>query len=409
MITSAAVASGTAQGGAPGNIVLASDAPSEDQAYRDHFVRIVGGAGAGQSRQVLRDFDDLGTPSYEGASRTAWVSLDSSGAGNWETAPDATSQYELVRTGPLIGTEGRQHVVWDGFSVVERDSYHPDTGPVVLWASQDVVLLGCDVQAMTTHLYDNHNALRIEGTTGAIVRNNRLHGVQPIDVGRNNPQNHSALMIYSSEDLLLEHNELFDSYGAFFLKGGDRGHVIRFNHVHDVHKAFRVSYHADVQIYGNLVQDCQLAFQGAESNSAVRIYNNTVLDCEAGLYNWFAIDGVSLFGNIFSGVTRPVDTEGAAGDFTAYRNLFHDFTDFRIENSNVGGFSAWQGRGYGEGSVVADPGFVDAAAGDYRLTSGSAARGVTLDYEDIDGDSDVAEAIPAGAYVTGDEVIGPMR
>ena len=99
-ITSAVIESGTAQGGTPSTIVLADSASSEDQAYTDFFVRISAGTGAGQYRTVLRNFDDFGMTSYEGASRTAWVSLDSDGVGNWETTPDATSEYELTVSGP---------------------------------------------------------------------------------------------------------------------------------------------------------------------------------------------------------------------------------------------------------------------------------------------------------------------
>ena len=88
----AVVETGTAQGGSESTIVLADSAPSDDQAYAFHFVRIVAGTGAGQYRAILRDFDDLGATSYEGASRTAWINLDSAGVGNWDTPPDATSR-----------------------------------------------------------------------------------------------------------------------------------------------------------------------------------------------------------------------------------------------------------------------------------------------------------------------------
>jgi hypothetical protein len=360
-------------------------------------------------RQILRDFDDLGRTSYEGASRTAWINLDADGVGNWTTPPDETSQYELVRNGPLLGTNGREHVVWDGFTVRENDTYHPDTGPVVLWGSTDVALLGCDVESTPELLYDNHNAVRIEGTTRAVVRNNRLHGVDPIEIGRNNPQNHAAIMIYSSSDLVIEHNEIFDSYVGIFPKGGDRGHVIRHNEIHDCDKAVRVSYHQDVTIYGNVIHDVRMALQGAEENDRVRFFNNTVHRSEWGLYNWFAIDGVAVFNNVFSEVANPVYCEGDAGSFSEHHDVVHDFVDFVILNENVGGLGTWQSMGYGDGSQELDPEFVDAAGGDYRLGESSSARAVGIDLEDLDGDGDTGEAIAAGAYVSGDETIGRYR
>jgi len=406
VVEPAVVHSGTARGGSPETIVLADTASSMDQAYVGHYVRVVGGTGAGQSRPVLRDFDALARTSYEGASRTAWVNLDVDGHGNWETVPDATSEYELIRTGPLVGTLERQHVVWDGFHVVERDSYHPDTGPVVLWASDHVVLMGSEVEAMTGLLFDNHNAVRINGSTNVVVRNNRLHGVQPIELGRNNPQNHAAIMIYTSENALIEHNEIYDSYSCVFPKGGDRGHEIRFNELHDCAKAFRISYHENVRIWGNLVRDSGIAFQGSENNTGVRIFNNTVHSGNSGLYNWFAIDGVDLFNNVFSQVTYPVLCEGAAGAFTERFNAFHAMDDLRIDNRNVGGLSAWQAAGYGVGSIEIGAPFVDAAGGDYHLVAGSPAASAGRDIEDLDEDGDRDEAITMGAYVMEGQIVG---
>lgn len=408
VITSAPVHTGTARGGSASTIVLAESAASEDGAYEGH-VRIVSGTGAGQTRRILRNFDDFSQISYEGATRTAWVSLFDDGAGNWDTPPDATSGYEVVAAGPLAGTLGREHVVWDGFRIVERDSYASDTGPVVLWDSQDVALLHCDVEAATTFLYDNHNALRIEGTQRALVRSNRLHGVQPIEIEHNNPQNHAAIMIYTGTDLVLEHNEIYDSYTGVFPKGGTSGHRIRYNLVRDTTKAFRVSNHADVAIYGNVVRDTRLAFQGAEDNTNLRIFNNVVYRSYSGLSNWFGIEGVDLFNCVFSEVVRPVDLEGAAGTFTMHHNAYHDAHDFILENRDVGGFAAWQALGYDTGSLEVPAPFVDPAADDYHLVPGSPAAAGGRDLEDLDGDGDTTDAVPMGVYVTGTETIGLVR
>ncbi len=409
VVRPAVVARGTARGGSPENIVLAGDAPSEDQAFADHHVRIVSGTGAGQSRMILRDFDDLARTSYDGATRTAWINVDGAGSGNWDVVPDATSEYELVRNGPILGTNGREHVVWDGFIVREQNAYHPDTGPVVLWDSTDVALLNCDVGASAEHLFDNHNAVRINGSTRAVVRNNRIHGVEPIDVGRNNPQNHAAIMIYLSDDLVIENNEIYDSYTGIFPKGEYGGHVIRYNEIHDCEKAIRVSYHDDVTIYGNVIHDVQMALQGAEENDRIRFFNNTVHRSEWGLYNWFAIHGVSVFNNVFSEVANPVYCEAEPGTFGEHHDVVHDYVDFVIANENVGGLATWRSMGYGDGTENVDPGFLDPASGDYRLSDGSGARTVGVDLEDLDGDGDTAEAIPAGAYVTGSEVVGLVR
>ncbi len=406
IIEPAAVSQGTAQGGTAANIVLEADEPSADNAYWDHHVRIVAGTGAGQARQIMRDFDNLSLPSYDGATRTAWVSLLPSGLGNWAVTPDSTSQYEVVRNGPLVGTNGRQHVVWDGFHVRERDSYAPDTGPVVVWASDHVVLLNNQLEAQTEYLYDNHNVVRIEGSTASVVRNNRIFGLGwPDDLGPNNPQNHAAIMIYGSHDLVIEHNEIDDVYTGIFPKGSDgSGHLIRRNVIQNCAKAFRFSYHSDLRVFQNGVVDCEGAFQFAENLSGILVFNNVVHGGVMGLNNWFPIAGASAFNNIFHGTESPAHFEGGVGSLTSDRNVFFGQSSF-VPGGDLAG---WQAQGFDASSIQADPQFVDVAAGDFHLAGGSPAATVGRDDGDVDGDGDTSETIPAGVYLTGDEVIGRL-
>lgn len=404
VIEPAPVAQGTAQGGSPQTIVLAESEPGADNFFVNHHVRITAGTGAGQARQILRDVENLSAISYEGATKTVWVTLNPAGMGNWETAPDATSQYELVRNGPLIGTSTRAHVVWDGFHVRERNSYGPDTGPVVIWDSENVVLLNNDVESNVEHLYDNHNIVRVEGSTASVIRNNHLHGLgMPVDAGPNNPQNHAAIMIYGSHDLVIEHNEIADAYAGIFPKGADgTGHTIRFNVIHGCAKAMRFSFHADLRVHQNAVYDCESAFQFAENISNVAVFNNVVHGGAMGLNNWFPIAGASAFNNVFYDVDAPAYFEGGVGTLASNRNLFFGFTSFAPGDT----LSGWQALGYDADSMSADPLFVDASGHDYHVDAGSPALGAGRDDADIDADGDTGETIPAGAYVTGDEIVG---
>jgi hypothetical protein len=400
-----AIAAGTAQGGSLQNIVLAADEPGEDNAYYMHHVRIVGGTGAGQSRQIMRDFDNPGAVSYEGDTKTAWVTMTAAQMGNWDTAPDATSQYEIVRAGPVLGTLDREHVVWDGFHVRERSNYHPDTGPVVVWASQHVVLLNNDVEAEREFLYDNHNALRINDATDVVIRNNRIHGVGiPEDVGPGNQQNHAAVMIYTSSDVIIEHNEIYDSYTGVYPKGDYGGHHVRFNVIRDCGKALRFSYHTDVLVYQNVIHDCEIAIQPAEEITGIQVFNNVIHRCNSGVHNWFPISGTSVFNNIYLGVDHPVGWEGDVGELQSDHNVYFDFVSFLPGGTLAG----WQAMGFDAASIEADPSFVDADAHDYHLGAGSPALGVGVDLGDLDGDGDTGETIPAGAYVTGTEIIGRL-
>lgn len=73
--------SGTAQAGSVSTITLKSASSSTDNIYEGMFVEITGGTGAGQSRII---------ESYVGSTKVATVHP------NWDTAPDATSVYEVA-------------------------------------------------------------------------------------------------------------------------------------------------------------------------------------------------------------------------------------------------------------------------------------------------------------------------
>jgi hypothetical protein len=58
------------------------------------------------------------------------------------------------------------------------------------------------------------------------------------------------------------------------------------------------------------------------------------------------------------------------------------------------------------GSATGTPGFVDQANGDFHLTTGSPARTVGRDVLGLAVGGAIGATIPAGAYVTGTEIVG---
>jgi hypothetical protein len=79
-------------------------------------------------------------------------------------------------------------------------------------------------------------------------------------------------------------------------------------------------------------------------------------------------------------------------------------------------FSDVEGGWPGQGNIAVDPMFVDAGAGDYRLSAGSAAADaganflVPADLFDLDGDGDITEPLPidlAGAARFTDDPMAP--
>ena len=387
--------SGVVQAASEATVSLEQSASAENDAYAGWSIRIVSGTGAGQVRKIANEqlpYTSLTTTgSYNGATRTASLQR------RCTVVPDTTSRYEITKPGPLIGALNRNYITWDGFRILEGDSYRSDTGPVVVWSSSNVTLENLEIVGTALAvMFDNHNGIRAANSSNLVVRNCVIHGFRSeVIQGINNPQNESAVTIYSSNNLLFENNLVYDNFTGFFPKANFGGHIFRFNEVRDCVKPFRISYHTNVDIYQNIIRDGEeLGFQPAENNSNVRFYNNTIYNLPSGLNNWFGVNGVDVYNNIFAAVDFPFRLESSAGNFTANNNLYHQFNDFVVEDRSVGGFSQWQALGYDANSLTADPLFVNPANADFHLQSSSPARntgrgGTTM-----------------GAYVTGNEVIG---
>lgn len=82
--------SGTAQAGGASTITLAAGASADDEQYESRNIRITGGTGVGQRRNIS---------SYVGATKVATISAA------WTTIPDATSTYS-VYTGGVVAETG---------------------------------------------------------------------------------------------------------------------------------------------------------------------------------------------------------------------------------------------------------------------------------------------------------------
>jgi hypothetical protein len=394
IVTTRPSLSGALAGAEATTMVLGAEAEATDGIYEGWFVRITSGAGVDQYRRIA---------AYDGASRTVSFSQP------LDAVPSAGDTYDLTIHGPILGVMDRHFVVWDGMTIEERDSYAPDTGPVVWWGSNDGAFIGNDIVGQTTLLQDNHNGLRVNNTSRLLVRNNRIHGVQPIDLGENNPQNHAAIMIYESTDCVFEHNELYDSFTGFYPKGEFGPHAFRNNVLHDLAKGVRISYHTDVDIEQNLFYDCDLAFQPAEEIGDVRIHNNVFFRSQIGIGNWFPIEGITVFNNLFYGVAAPFGFDDQMGAVVSDHNVYFEIDDFSVGGRPVGGLAGWQAMGLDAASSAADPGVVDAEALDFHPTDGSILPTAGIDWADRDDDGDTEETIAVGIYVVGDERVGPVQ
>lgn len=120
--------SGTAQAGTTSSITLDSGASATNNAYRLNVISIIGGTGAGQSRQCT---------GYTGASKVATVDVA------WTTAPDNTSVFMITPLGVDAATLAAiADAVWD-----EARTGHATAGTFGEYVFADATRLSGDATA----------------------------------------------------------------------------------------------------------------------------------------------------------------------------------------------------------------------------------------------------------------------
>jgi hypothetical protein len=146
----AAIASGTAQGGTSGTIILAASDASTENTIKNYLLTITAGTGAGQSRYIntydpTTKIADIGT-SYTGFPQAAWV-----------TIPDATSQYSISATCQALVMQTASARI----SGLELEGY-PASGVAVRGMQvsfcDSPVIENCKISGFSNHaLYTYHN------------------------------------------------------------------------------------------------------------------------------------------------------------------------------------------------------------------------------------------------------------
>lgn len=336
--------------------------------------------------------------------------------------------------GPMIGCESRNYITWDNLQI--NDYYGgstSDTGPVVFFSSQHCQLINSDVQGHAGSFYygyatfsNNYNAIRYDSSNFVVIRNNRIHrvwgaGTSVAAAG----QNDAGIMSYDSNDGLVEHNEIYDVGQGIFTKGFHAGssqdrNIIRYNYVHDAFSGIRVIGANDTQVYQNIVTRTSVAglWAGFFASTRTRFVNNTLYGNTYGIL----AQGVDLADVQFHNNLITASTTCGAGSFdvanpslqqvTFSRNLYFNNANslgWNMDGTrNLISFSAWQStyRQDINGLNGSNPIFVDATNSNFRLQPGSPALTLGSDVLDLNNNGSTTDTIPAGAYITGTEVIG---
>ncbi len=339
-------------------------------------------------------------------------------------------QGQVGEGGPIIGAQGRRYVTWQGFTIDEQyvDS-RPDTGPVVVWASDFVSIVDCTILGDPEPLlhyqggWDNHNGIRIENSNDVVIRGNYIAGFN--HQGNGDPgRNATGITTYDSRRILIENNELTNNCSGAYIKASAQNTqtqeavTLRYNLIHDNTQrglqlnemegdASRVYQNV---IYGNPV-GVRIGGSGAPQN--MDFINNTVEGDDVAIL--WSLGGPSqgsrYYNNIFARADIGLAHESADTSHldSQHHCIFGHATEAQIayEDHTLAQWQAATGQDQvAPATAVLDPLFVDAEGHDFHLQDTSPCAELAVDVLDLDLDGATDDLVPTGAYVLGDEVIG---
>lgn len=340
--------------------------------------------------------------------------------------------------GPVIGASGydgprRDYITWRGFTVHEANAPStPDTGVAVLAGTNGSTIEDCVLDGNGDPGFgDNHPGVRIEGSQNVAVRNCLISNFRTSVV---NGHNGAGIQVYWSGNVLLEHNEIHGSGSGIFLKAtGDSPprFTIRNNLIYNISSS-AIAIHRSpnspqepILVYQNIIRDSNFGVniwaydQGGTDPKNARIVNNTIVNNNVGV--WASANLVNNAGHLVqnniiqNSRDYAVNFAGAVNNLSTSRihfkhNLYHNNSRFAIVYSTNHTLSSWRSN-FGQdsdqpASSDTNPMFVNAAARDFRLQTGSPAIGAGIDYLDLNQNGSTSDPITLGAYITGNEVIG---
>lgn len=325
---------------------------------------------------------------------------------------------------PIIGALDRYYIVWDGFYIDENNVHtKSDTGPIVVWGAGDITLRNLEIRGKTAPWLDNHNAIRIEAARNVVVYNNRIHGNRR----QSTDQNASALMLYGSDNVLIEHNEIYNSDGGIYAKADKPNGVmntrlnIRLNKIYDNSTdAIVVGCVDGSDIVQNVLYNNRagVTFMGNCSTTPrnIRVVNNTIAN------NWKAsvrllpstqgYRGNIVKNNILTGSEHAFNGEGISdlSNVEVEHNLYDQHDNHAVISFNNYGFDSMKNQFQTDlsepRSIYASPSFMNQTGADFRISAQSPAISHGIDVLDLNRNGLTRDSISLGAYIANDVIVG---
>lgn len=352
---------------------------------------------------------------------------------------------------PVVGAEEKDYIKWyadiaqghswrisaygleSGSASTTQVNTAPDTGPVVGHGAVGLWVEGMTIDGgQQTDYTDNWNAVRLENCNTCTVRNNTIRSFR----NQSNSINGTGVTMYGSANSVIEHNHISNVGTAVIFKDQtftelQSGIRVRFNRFDGADRCIAWSTTAEGRnyVYQNV---CTNAMHGVlitkDGLSSDWIFNNTFHTLSANGMYMATLNGSSgrFWNNII--VNGPYVVQLDAGPMPAPSviNFEHNvyWNNARFYSGTDGtrtlaDFKAAYAQDQATpASLERDPLFVNASGGDFRLCTGSGAPAASctgaspvrqegVDILDRNGNGSTTDLIPAGAYITNNEVIGP--
>ncbi len=247
--------------------------------------------------------------------------------------------------------------------------------------------------------------------------------------------NGAGIMTYLARGSVIEHNEIYNCGSGIFIKGYENeDNTIRYNYVYGTAGQGKgiligTSSGSNNMIYQNIVRDIRIGISmhpmvDNALRGAYYIVNNTLVNVGSSSEDgpiWFnyRIGSPATFviqNNIITHNTSRTGIQAYcwdnAGSISGDYNNYYNVNAWYLNTSTYANIANWRSAlggcpaaGNDCNSLTSNPMFVNAGAGDYKLQTSSPARTLGRDILNLSGAGSSA-IIPAGAYITGSEVIG---
>jgi nitrous oxidase accessory protein NosD len=342
--------------------------------------------------------------------------------------------------GPTIGADNRSYISWDNVRIDDSTAAGlscADTGPVVLHDTTGSKIINSTIKGQNVGAglpwSDNYNGIRLEATYNVVVSGNTIYDF----CCGNNKHNTAGVMTYDAQDTIIEHNLIYQVGTGVFLKGDHQApadvqpdqqrNIIRFNWIHSTYsKGIFTIAGKDSQIYQNVIvvndtTDTVYGYKHDAGNiNGIKFVNNTIVmaavNNNSAAYSVEDSGGTAfqIFNNIFYGTWGEAINLGSAaiGGQSFEHNVYNGFTAMSSVSGAQRNFATWQATYLQDNAppagITSNPSFVSTTyPGGYKLNVGSPALTLGVDILDLNGNANTADTVPAGAYITGNEVIGP--